>query len=416
MSHRSSFTHLSAQERKAIEFGLLEGLSLAQIASSLGRARSTVWRELRRHTACAPAKPQVPAGLLANSLAAAQLSRVAVLPDTSARSSGDAPADAHSLHTLAGSLIDQPVLGGAPSRSAVRAARTYCSLQAQAQAQLRRSRCLRPHKLKPGSVLWEQLLRCLRSGLSPAHASVILGAMLPHAQLSHQCIYDTFYAMPRGELRSEVLALLPRGKKTRAPRGEGRQGLFLGASGIEERPLEVEQREVPGHWEGDLIKGARNASQIGTLIERSTLFVALVRVPRATAAATAEAFAGVLKRIDAQHRLSLTYDRGSEMAHHAHLSRQTGMKVYFAHPHSPWERGLNENMNAHLRRYFPKGRDLSRYTQDELDEVALLINAKPRKCLANRCPADLFLPPGSFDFKAYWAKKLNIDLSVASQG
>jgi transposase, IS30 family len=131
---------------------------------------------------------------------------------------------------------------------------------------------------------------------------------------------------------------------------------------------------------------------------------ALVRVPSATAAQTADAFAGVLNRVDAQKRLSLTYDQGKEMAHHEHLSRQTGMPVYFAHPHSPWERGINENTNGVLRRTFAKGTDLSQYTQEQLDAVAMKLNAKPRKSLGWKCPAELFLPEGAFDFKAYWSQ------------
>lgn len=106
-------------------------------------------------------------------------------------------------------------------------------------------------------------------------------------------------------------------------------------------------------------------------------------------------------------RLSLTYDQGREMAHHQHLARQTGMTVYFAHPHSPWQRGINENTNGLLRRYLPKGSDLSGYTQAQFDEIAFTLNARPRKSLGWKCPAELFLPEGTFDFRAYWAAKLN---------
>ena len=136
------------------------------------------------------------------------------------------------------------------------------------------------------------------------------------------------------------------------------------------RPPEIEDRVMPGHWEGDLIKGARNASAVGTLVERSTLFVALAKMDHATAAVAVTGFGIVLNRINAQRRLSLTYDRGREMAQHERLAEMTGIKVYFADPHSPWQRGINENTNGLLRQYFPKRTDLSGFTQIELDAVA----------------------------------------------
>ena len=180
-------------------------------------------------------------------------------------------------------------------------------------------------------------------------------------------------ALPRGELRAAILVLLPRGHKTRRPRSSStdRRGLIPGAISTDERPIEVDELLVPGHWEGDLIKGARNKSQIGTLVERTTLFTVLVQMDNATAEHTAERFASVLNRIDAAMRLSMTYDNGREMAHHKALSESTGIKVYFAHPYSPWERGRNENTNGLLRRVLPKGTDLSIYTQEQLDAIAL---------------------------------------------
>ncbi len=128
---------------------------------------------------------------------------------------------------------------------------------------------------------------------------------------------------------------------------------------------------MPGHWEGDLIKGARNKSQIGTLVERTTLFTVLVQMDNATAERTAERFGQALNRFDAAMRLSMTYDNGREMAQHKALSESTGIKVYFAHPYSPWERGRNENTNGLLRRVLPKDTDLSIYTQEQLDAIAL---------------------------------------------
>lgn len=166
---------------------------------------------------------------------------------------------------------------------------------------------------------------------------------------------------------------------------------------IHQRPPEIDERVIPGHWEGDLIKGARNASSIGTLVERTTLFVTLVKMADATADTTVTAFGSVLNRIDAQKRLSMTYDQGREMAQHARLTENTGVAVYFADPHSPWQRGINENTNGLLRQYFPKGSDLSGFSQTELDAVAWQLNTRPRKSLNFRCPAEMFMPE-SFDF------------------
>ena len=360
---QKQYSQLSGQERAVIEVMLDQRCKLRAIAQSLQRAPSTISREIARNTR-------------------------------------DAPVRALSGAAAANAYVDSK-----------RRDKPYCSLRAQARAARLSNlpRCAK--KLYPAAPSWSPLIECLQKGLSPKQASSTL-ARMNQAQLSHETIYKTLYAMPRGELRSEILNLLPWGRKSRRSRGGGqdrRRGIILDMTSIEERPIEVEDRLIPGHWEGDLIKGAGNKSQIGTLVERSTMFVVLVKVERATAAKTADAFIGVLNRIDAQMRLSLTYDQGVEMAHHAHLSRQTGMQVYFAHPHSPWERGSNENMNGQLRRYFPKGSDLSKFSQTELDEIAMHMNAKPRAALGGKCPAELFLPPGTFDFNAYWAKQLNLE-------
>ena len=180
-----------------------------------------------------------------------------------------------------------------------------------------------------------------------------------------------------------------------------------GNTSIDERPIEVDELLVPGHWEGDLIKGARNKSQIGTLVERTTLFTVLVQMDNVTAGHTAERFGQALNRFDAAMRLSMTYDNGREMAQHKALSASTGIKVYFAHPYSPWERGRNENTNGLLRRVLPKGTDLSIYTQEQLDAIAFHHNAKPRKCFQWKSPAEMFLPEGAFNTTAYWSKIVN---------
>lgn len=171
---------------------------------------------------------------------------------------------------------------------------------------------------------------------------------------------------------------------------------------IHDRPVEIEARLVPGHWEGDLIKGARNASAVGTLVERTSLFVTLAKLDSASAESAQKGFAYILNRIEAQKRLSMTYDQGKEMARHEQLSEDTGIKVYFADPHSPWQRGINENTNGLLRQYLPKGSDLTVFTQDELDQMAWQLNTRPRKSLNFRCPAEIFMLE-AFDFKNHFS-------------
>ena len=166
---------------------------------------------------------------------------------------------------------------------------------------------------------------------------------------------------------------------------------------IHMRPPEIENRVMPGHWESDLIKGARNASAVGTLVEQSVLFGALAKMNRTTAAVAVTEFGTVLNRINTQRRLSLTYDRGREIAQPERLAEMTGIMVYFGDPHSFWHRGINENTNGLLRQYLPKRTDLSGFTQIELDGVAWQLNTRPRKKLGWKCPAELFMPD-SFDF------------------
>ena len=265
-------------------------------------------------------------------------------------------------------------------------------------------------KLVVGSVLFGLVVGHLRRGLSPEQIAFTLGSMDEPVRLSHETIYTAFYAMPRGQLRARILTLLRRAHQHRRKRsaGKDRGKSISNMTLIDDRPIEVEERLVPGHWEGDLIKGKMNRSQVGTLVERTTLYVALVKLENGKAETAAEGFAEVLNRFDAAMRRSMTYDQGREMARHQDLSGRTGLKVYFAHPHSPWERGINENTNGLLRQYLPKGEDLSGYSQEELDDIAANLNARPRKSLGWKAPAELFLPKGAFDFKKYWSATINL--------
>jgi transposase, IS30 family len=278
----------------------------------------------------------------------------------------------------------------------------YRAPLAQQRAEALAAAPRRSPRLAQDGVLWPHVERLLRTYHSPEQIAGILRRMNPNdpdRQVSHETIYTALYAMPRGQLRTELIACLRQARKSRRPRarGQDRRGLIPNMTSIHERPSEIDERLLPGHWEGDLIKGARNASAVGTLVERTTLFVTLAKMDNASADAAVSGFSSVLNRIDAQRRLSLTYDQGREMAQHAQLSAQTGVKVYFADPHSPWQRGLNENTNGLLRQYLPKGCDLARFSQTELDAIAWQLNTRVRKSLGWKCPAELFMPD-SFDF------------------
>lgn len=262
-------------------------------------------------------------------------------------------------------------------------------------------------RLRPGTALWDHVRRYLKAGYSPEQIAGTLTrvhAETPSLQVSHETIYTAIYAMPRGALRTEVIGWLRFGHTKRRPRarGEDRRGKIPDMVSIHDRPPEVEERLIPGHWEGDLIKGAHNRSAVGTLVERTTLFTVLSRMNDASARAAIEGFSHVLNRIAAQKRLSLTYDQGREMAEHRRLTEATGVKVYFADPHSPWQRGLNENTNGLLRQYLPKGSDLSGFSQKALDAIAWTLNTRPRKTLGFKCPAELFTPD-AFDFRQHHA-------------
>lgn len=159
---------------------------------------------------------------------------------------------------------------------------------------------------------------------------------------------------------------------------------------IRERPAEVDTREEPGHWEGDLILGAKHQSAIGVLVERSSRYTILIRTDNKEAQTISENFIRFLQKVPASLRRSLTYDNGSEMAYHENISQALGMKVYFADPRSPWQRGSNENTNSLVREFFPKGTDLSVHSQEHLGSVAALLNRRPRKVLAYISPAEVF--------------------------
>lgn len=324
----TSYTQLSQTERQGIALGLQQGQSLSAIARALGRSKSTISRECQRNSG----------------------------------------------------------------------ANGYASKFAQQRSD-RRRRFGRPQpKLHPAGSLFQLVCHHLRLHWSPQQIARHLHKLHPNnrrQRVSHESIYTCIYAQPRGQLKKELVSCLRMAHAKRWPRSKGqdRRGEIADLLSIHVRPPEIEDRQLPGHWEGDLIKGANNASAIGTLVERTTRLVVLVKLPHpnpATAAHVLQAFTDKLNAIAAPMRKSLTYDRGREMAAHAQLTQNTGMRVYFCDPYSPWQRGSNENTNGLLRQYFPKGSDLSGYTQQQLDAVADELNGRPRMTLGWSCPLEVY--------------------------
>ena len=212
----------------------------------------------------------------------------------------------------------------------------------------------------------------------------------PGMRVSHETIYRTLFIQARGALKKQLMEHLRSARRLRRPRGATRgkgQGQIPDAISIRERPAEVEDRAVPGHWEGDLLMG-NSQSQIATLVERHTRYVMLVKLPSKDTATVVRALARHMRTLPAHLRRSLTWDRGLELAGHREFTIATNMQVYFCDPRSPWQRGSNENTNGLLRQYFPKGADLSRHSQRHLNAVAVQMNQRPRETLGWDTPAE----------------------------
>ena len=212
----------------------------------------------------------------------------------------------------------------------------------------------------------------------------------PKMHVSSETIYTYIYVLPRGSLKNELISCLRRRHLKRRKRGHSQAGQTSNLEdmlSIEERPIEVADRTIPGHWEGDMIIGGRiEQSALGTLVERTTRTVLLVPLKSKKAEEVRKAFAKEIKKLPKEMRLSLTYDQGREMAQHKLFTKDTHMKVYFAHPRSPWERGTNENTNGLIRQFFPKGTNFNHITRKEIKQVQNLLNSRPRKSLNWKTP------------------------------
>jgi len=250
-------------------------------------------------------------------------------------------------------------------------------------------------KLDFSGVGWGVVRTMLDWKWSPQQIAATLKRVFPdepERHVSHETIYTAIYAQPRGELRRQLVACLRHGRSTRLPRtrGDDRRGQIPDMVSIHVRPPEVDDRVMPGHWEGDFIKGAGNKSSVGVLVERTSRLVLLAKMDDATAASALAGFSAKLNSIAAPLRKSFTYDQGKEMSRHVDLAAQTGVKVYFCDPHSPWQRGTCENTNGLIRQYLPKGTDLSVFSQDELDGIADSLNTRPRATHNWHTPLEVF--------------------------
>lgn len=211
-------------------------------------------------------------------------------------------------------------------------------------------------------------------------------------RIAPETIYAHLYILPRGELKKELLACLRQNRKRRHKQSRSAQNerKLEDMLSIKERPKEVEDRIIPGHWESDLIVGKNNRSAIGTIVERTTRTTILVPLKNKSAEVVAKAFAKEIMKLPKQMRLTMTHDQGREMAKHKLLTEMTGVKIFFAHPRSPWERGTNENTNGLIRQFFPKGTDFNKVSRREIKKVQDLLNGRPRAALNFQKPIEVF--------------------------
>ena len=324
------YYRLTMNEREEISLGLAQGKSHRDIAALLNRDPSTIFREIRRN-----------------------------------------------------------------NRQGCRSGCYYRAAGAQGRSDYRARLRRRKRKLDNNERLKQFVFEHLDKRWSPEQIAKRLKMMYPTdttMQISHETIYQYLYVWPRGELRKVVLKCLRRKHKHRRVYGKerNRHRAIQDFISIEQRPKEVADRIVPGHWEGDLVMGHSNASALGALVERTTRMTFLVHLKDKDAMSVRTAFADVFKDLPDELKRSLTYDNGQEMADHKLFTKNTNIQVYFAHPHSPWERGTSENTNALIRQFFPKGTNFDKVSRVQVQHVQDLLNDRPRKILNFFTPHEVF--------------------------
>jgi len=290
------------------------------------------------------------------------------------------------------STISREVGRKSMDRSAYRA----CKAEKHARKQKRKRG--RKCKIDHNPKLKKVVLAKLRKKWSPMQIASTLKtdyACDITMRISHEAIYSYVYVLPRGSLKKELLSCLRQERKYRQKRSkkgkpEEKRGKIADMLSIEERPAEVADRIVPGHWEGDLIMGKYKRTALGTLVERTTRSVILVHLTGKDATSVRRAYAREMKTLPQQMKLSLTYDQGKEMSEHKQFTVDTNIQVFFAHPGSPWERGTNENTNGLIRQFFPKGTDFGKVSKREVKKVQQLLNTRPRKTLNWETPQETF--------------------------
>ena len=327
MGQMTTYHHLSPEERAILMLERERGSSLRQIARQIGRSPATLSREIKRNAT----------------------------------------------------------------------ASVYSATDAGKAYRRRRERSVRRRKIVSNNALCAFIeSRLLNLKWSPEQIAATLKSHYPEQstmQVSPETIYAHIYAYPRGELRKLFVQSLRRRKSKRGPRGS-KESCYSSLQiapeqRISKRPEDISSREVAGHWEGDLIVGAMNQSCVGTLVERKTGFVLLAKMQSKSALHVREGFESSIINVPDFLRLSMTYDRGAEMAQHPLMSKNLNLKIYFADRNAPWQRGSSENTNGLLRQFLPKGEDLKRYDQAELDHIAWLLNTRPRKRYGFKTPQEL---------------------------
>jgi IS30 family transposase len=366
----------TAQERRELWERWKRGESVSDIGRALDRAPATIHCTIRERGGVAPRERS--------------RSRLALTLEEREEISRGVVAG-ESARAIAGRL------GRAPSTITREVARSggrgrYRAADADRRA-WQRARRPQPCKLARSPALRDVVAAKLEQDWSPQQIAGWLKLAFPRDEtmrVSHETIYLTLFVQARGALKRELVAHLRRSRSLRRPRtrfGNRGQGQIVDAVSIRERPPEAEDRAVPGHWEGDLLSGARN-SHLATLVERHSRFLLLVALDGKDTRSVTRALARHVCELPEQLRASLTWDRGTEMAEHARFTVATDIKVYFCDPRSPWQRGSNENTNGLLRQYLPKGTNLANYTQAQLDEIARKLNTRPRETLGFKTPAD----------------------------